>query len=374
MNATAPSPAQPHPPPTPPAPARTFSVPSRRLDWLDAAKGLAILLVVVGHTIAGTWRSAIYSFHMPLFFILSAMTCRWSADRRQFAARTGKAFRHLVVPALVMDLVLILVTTVKFWSWYSVPSRFFGMLGKKAVSLLFASGSALTVAGLPVESIGILWFFFALFIGRTLFDALHLLLPVRVLVPACLLLSAAGVLVSRFAWLPLSFDVDLAILPFFLFGAFVKIRDSGSPLRRAVLWTLLWAVAFFVPLHFGHGRLEISARIYRLYPLCFVPAVAGTMALSEACVWLVRVAGRWLAPLLFLGRNSLWFLFVHILDRRLFGSWWDHPGHMAATLRDRLLLNLLLFAAVMGLWSLLRKCLFRRPDPAPPPPDPEIRR
>ena len=49
-----------------------------RLEYLDAAKGLGILLVILGHIYAWnpninrkilvTW---IYSFHMPLFFILS---------------------------------------------------------------------------------------------------------------------------------------------------------------------------------------------------------------------------------------------------------------------------------------------------------------
>lgn len=49
-----------------------------RLEYLDAAKGLGILLVILGHIYAWnpninrkilvTW---IYSFHMPLFFIVS---------------------------------------------------------------------------------------------------------------------------------------------------------------------------------------------------------------------------------------------------------------------------------------------------------------
>ena len=51
-----------------------------RLEYLDAAKGLGILLVILGHIYAWnpninrkilvTW---IYSFHMPLFFIVSGM-------------------------------------------------------------------------------------------------------------------------------------------------------------------------------------------------------------------------------------------------------------------------------------------------------------
>lgn len=55
-----------------------------RLEYLDAAKGLGILLVILGHIYAWnpninrkilvTW---IYSFHMPLFFIVSGMLIKY---------------------------------------------------------------------------------------------------------------------------------------------------------------------------------------------------------------------------------------------------------------------------------------------------------
>ena len=46
--------------------------PRGRLDWVDALKGLAILVVVAGHIwTRGPLRDAIYAVHMPLFFILS---------------------------------------------------------------------------------------------------------------------------------------------------------------------------------------------------------------------------------------------------------------------------------------------------------------
>ncbi len=58
-----------------------------RIRWLDAARGLGIILVVIGHALGGLIDSpkgagnddfraaffAIYSFHMPLFFLLSGL-------------------------------------------------------------------------------------------------------------------------------------------------------------------------------------------------------------------------------------------------------------------------------------------------------------
>lgn len=61
----------------------------KREQWLDSLKGFAILLVIFGHVLSGYWdawtfpeaydsifwtRSWIYSFHMPLFFMVSGYT------------------------------------------------------------------------------------------------------------------------------------------------------------------------------------------------------------------------------------------------------------------------------------------------------------
>ena len=44
--------------------------PAQRLDWLDMAKGIGMILVVYGHSY-GPSNYYVYLFHMPLFFILS---------------------------------------------------------------------------------------------------------------------------------------------------------------------------------------------------------------------------------------------------------------------------------------------------------------
>jgi hypothetical protein len=67
-----------------------FAMRSKRLDWIDIAKGIAIILVIVGHTVPNPspLRHAIFSFHMPVFFILAGYTfrpkrwCERSADRQ----------------------------------------------------------------------------------------------------------------------------------------------------------------------------------------------------------------------------------------------------------------------------------------------------
>lgn len=45
---------------------------NKRIDYLDIAKGIGILSVIIGHTFDVQYLSNfLYSFHMPLFFVLS---------------------------------------------------------------------------------------------------------------------------------------------------------------------------------------------------------------------------------------------------------------------------------------------------------------
>lgn len=81
----------------------TVSQATERMAWIDAARGIGIILVVIGHVSRGlvsadvphpTWLVTtadfvIYSFHMPLFFLLSGL---WlggieKAGRKMFLLR-----------------------------------------------------------------------------------------------------------------------------------------------------------------------------------------------------------------------------------------------------------------------------------------------
>lgn len=44
----------------------------KRIDWIDIAKGIGIISVILGHLRTPLYISEmIFSFHMPLFFVIS---------------------------------------------------------------------------------------------------------------------------------------------------------------------------------------------------------------------------------------------------------------------------------------------------------------
>lgn len=97
---------------TAPAPART------RVEWIDFAKGLAVLLVVIGHVIPGLMNAGlisadhplnfvatwIYAFHMPVFFFLAGLFAMRSTQRTVGEFLADK-FRVIVYPYLLWSLI-----------------------------------------------------------------------------------------------------------------------------------------------------------------------------------------------------------------------------------------------------------------------------
>ena len=80
---------------------------AKRIEWLDLAKGMAIFLMVCGHTsIPSSISNWIWSFHMPLFFIVSGMLF-FPKRTPSFIAFVKKRCRTLLLPWIVFTIVTI---------------------------------------------------------------------------------------------------------------------------------------------------------------------------------------------------------------------------------------------------------------------------
>ena len=138
--------------------------PRERVEWIDSAKGIAILLVVIGHVVGGYTGSygipryqefidyivwIIYTFHMPLFFCLSGYVYRISINR--ISNRTGyqnfikKKTRVLMVPYYIFSTIQILIKL-------PLQGKISSVLSWKNILLL------------PVYAVDQYWFLYTLFL------------------------------------------------------------------------------------------------------------------------------------------------------------------------------------------------------------------
>ena len=121
---------------------------SSRLQWLDVAKGITIILMILGHTSIPGWLSNfIFAFHMPLFFIASGWCTNWAKDN--YGAFLFKKLRTLGIPFLVYSVAVILIARLaefqdigwcsvlaNGWKGYAlwfVPVLFFSLVVAKSI-------------------------------------------------------------------------------------------------------------------------------------------------------------------------------------------------------------------------------------------------
>lgn len=285
---------------------------SSRLEWLDVLKCLAMLLVVVGHAVPKSEEDTlgyyIYSFHMPLFFIISGMTFYLQMKKRNldFASLLKNKAKTLIVPYFILNLL-----TIPIWL---INYRVLSYKDESIPMLLYAIcyGNAKHVSG-PSNA---LWFCLTLFLTLVTFWLVHrwaegneknLTLMVLIIgtfgygmslndsdfyppwrietVPIALMCVLAG-------WL-LILHIDL----------FEKLMGSR---KRQLLWICVLFPAAFCCAKYNNMRVSMAVNHYGSFML-FAGAVIG---FSVICI----ILSKNLPPLRIfklVGRNTIVMLAFH---------------------------------------------------------------
>ncbi len=85
----------------------------KRVEWIDIFKGLAIVLMVIGHT-TGLFNIMIYQFHMAAFFFITGY-CSSSIKTKTFLKEIFDKFVSLILPLTSVFLIFI-YGILKLWA------------------------------------------------------------------------------------------------------------------------------------------------------------------------------------------------------------------------------------------------------------------
>lgn len=80
----------------------------KRLNYIDTAKGILILLVVIGHIVPenSILRTWIWSFHMPAFFIISGILINHSSfTKKSFSELIISSIKSLIIPFVIFEII-----------------------------------------------------------------------------------------------------------------------------------------------------------------------------------------------------------------------------------------------------------------------------
>lgn len=280
-----------------------------RLRWLDLYKGLAILLVVLGHmNIPARASQLIYSFHVPLFFIASgyAMALSRPTSFRTFLQRR---WRTLILPYLVFSL-LGLAALLLFLPQDADLSY---TLSRSLLGILYGNGAVS-----PKTVLTPLWFLTCLFSTELLFLAVRRLGRGRLAAMAVLVavLLAVGLLNASVLRLPLPWGAHLAPVALaFTFVGYAISRLGLAPAQLPRRWAALGLALVVLPwigAALANPGVDMNSNHYG-QPLLFFGSALSGAAMVYFVVQILQSQRGVAAVATYLGANSLVILAVHTL-------------------------------------------------------------
>ena len=285
----------------------------RRLQYLDAVRGFAMICIVLGHLGIADINRFVFTFHLPIFYLITGYFINKTGSYREFVK---KKFRTLIVPYGFTCAVMILLAV--------LMQKVFVGHGSKAVLMkwirasLYAAGDSYQEP-FYIPGIGAIWFLWSTFWGALL---------LRWLTEKTAGVRIAAVLVLLFVtessrtlfWFPLSIQTAGTALMFMYFGylfreakpRLAKLPDEGKT-AGFLFGCFMWAefVAHFKSFWLVHADLGRGI---------------GDIAASLCACGILLVLFRKLEekqfpgmkPLSFLGQYSIMMLCAHIIELNLF--------------------------------------------------------
>jgi len=303
-----------------------------RLRYLDLAKGFGILLVVLGHATFVNERilTWVFSFHMPLFFIISGMLITHSQTASQpMHTVLKKRLKSILIPYLVFSICYTLL---------DIAGVYFKQISLSDLKINL-------VCTCSFAGSGPLWFLTTLFFSEIIFIFLIQRLGDKKAILISLLLTASGFCIwhlfkpvylsgcddlNTFFFLCFPFEIIrcmicLGFLSFpyaiykSLMGDALFFKRPLSSLRIIELLNQKKPILFMIGLVFitisfifsgFNSNIDIHNLDYGNVFLFMLNAYTGSAGLILICKSLPEI--KIFAPVLFWGKNSLTIMATHL--------------------------------------------------------------
>lgn len=286
---------------------------SKRIIWLDFARGLAALGVMYDHVLpwyvgVGKW---IYTWHIPIFFIISGILLEVKDDWRSktYKELFVKDMKHLMYPYLVFNIIETVIMSFMF------PVK----------DVLVGVFHFCILDGLQV-----LWFLSALLVARIVFFQLMKRTDRKAVMMT--IIVAVMVVTSVFSlmgpWAKSSDGLIMKIYGFVnifnrsLIGfVFLEIGFHGARILKkyqpgnSLKWSSFVVSLILGILFYSCNMVDIRFSKIGNPFLFYVMALAGSIVIFIISEYAVRI--RWLSSIQYMGVHSIVFMITHIPIRTL---------------------------------------------------------
>lgn len=289
----------------------------RRMDYVDMARGVAIILVMTGHSILFPACGAI---HIPTFFVLAGYVIVMEGiSKNNLGGCLRKRAGRLIYPYAFYSLMLFLMRLGKdiLSGGFSIGETLKNAFGVLYSSTYIFNREENTFLCFRIGNEG-LWFLTAMICASVVFYVLvYKYLKMRIdyvrIAIACGVLIVVSLALNFLpVYLPWGFDIALLGAVFMFFGLLLREWKVFEDKRRTLMLTVVGAVGFAI-CHFLNGQANMAIHLYGKNLLLFMlSGCLSSVALIGACRLLENISPLQKC-LSYVGQNTLFILAFHTM-------------------------------------------------------------
>ncbi len=325
----------------------------KRDPMLDYAKGIVIVLMVIGHCYSteNTVLTLIYGFHMAFFFSVSGIIYGRKSTHDDFHYSPMNTVKNLMFPYFAYELIFSV-----FISVLDQSQGFFQSLAGKIISIVTFRGVTAT------------WYLACIVFVELFFLYIYKKWNTSV-IPMSFALFLFGIIVApyvkSYAVVPVRCMIGMG---FFAFGFLIGRKEQKTDCRKVNNWFLPICVVLYVIFSLTNGMVSlVSLKLSN--PILYTwNAILGTITvLMFSDLSLKSRIGNLVKPfLVMMGRNTLFILGTHmllvevarLLDYKLAGGFFPKLG-LAEGITLGLLICIIECAAIPP-YCKIKNCLNQR--------------
>lgn len=290
----------------------------RRMNYVDMARGVAIILVMAGHSILFPACGAI---HIPAFFVLAGFVITMkSLGNNTFTGCMKKRVLRLIYPYAFYSILLFILKTIKD----IISGNFIFMESVKDVFGILYSSTFIFNGGenkflcFRVGNEG-LWFLTAMITACAVFyllvyNVLRLRYNYVMILAAAIVLTCMGKLLEMLPfYLPWGVDIAFIGVVFMLFGMLLREPENVFENKKTAGLIMAAGGAGFLILNAVNGEANMAIHLYGKSRWLFIlSGFCSSLFIIGACRIFdgVRVLERALS---YVGRNTLFILAFHTM-------------------------------------------------------------
>jgi acyltransferase len=276
---------------------------SHRINWIDNLKGIGIIFIIFGHSLACPefLINYFFSFHVPLFFFIAGLNFNNKNLSINFGLFCKKRAEKLLVPYFFFNIL-------SYTFWFSRTKILDHQNGipavKPLIGILYGNGGNFwLIHNEP------LWFFVCLFVTQiVLFFILKIAKTKLQVVVILIICGAIGCLDSNYFKFRLPWSIDVAFTAVVFSGIGYILKDKCKALtKRSHMVFLLVFLMLNISFVLLNGRVDMNHNKYNNILLFYGGAFSGIF------FWVsVSIVSGDSRILQYIGTNSLTIFALHL--------------------------------------------------------------